>query len=97
MSKTRAQDVLALKEQVEKAQKLRADAEVARQVASQQLNVVDEECRALGVEPDQLETEIEALDAQIDVMVAQQSSAVAAEIVAYTSIIEKARAAGVIK
>ncbi len=97
MSQSRAQEVLALKQQVEQAQKLRSDAEVARQVATQQLAMIDEECRALGVEPDNLEAEITTLDTQIGVLIEQTSASVAEETTAYKNVLTSARAAGVIK
>ncbi len=97
MSQSRAQEVLTLKQQVEQAQKLRSDAEVARQVATQQLALIDEECRKLGVEPDNLEAEITTLDTQIGVLIEQTSASVAEETTAYKNVLTSARAAGVIK
>lgn len=57
--------ILSLKERVEKAKAARARAEAEKEMLERRLAEVEDQIRALGVEPDQAEEEIRRLDAEI--------------------------------
>lgn len=92
-----AEQILKLKQDVERTQQLRQEADVALKLAEQKQAAVDDELRGLGVEPDNAEAELAALDAQIEKSAAELSAALAAEQVALQDILQKAREAGVIR
>lgn len=89
--------ILALKQRVERATKLRSDAEVAQKVAAAQLTKIDDELRGLGIDPEQAPQELAALDAQIAVQTAEVDAQAAAETAAYEAILATAQQAGVVR
>jgi chromosome segregation ATPase len=85
--------IIDLRGDVQRAQKLRAEAEVNLNAAKKKLEEVDAALKALGLNPDNADTELTALEAQLTKTVGELQAAISKEIGAYNDIIESSKKA----
>lgn len=81
------QRLTTLQQQIQAADRQRAQAEAQSQLAKQQLAEVDAKIRALGIEPDDAETELANLDHRIQEDVQAIELALQQETAAYQAIL----------
>jgi len=85
--------IVELRGDVQKAQKLRAEAEANLGVAKQKLTDVDAQLKALGLNPDNAEQELSALEGQLKKTVGELQAAISKEIVSYNEIVAASKQA----
>ncbi len=88
-----AAKIIDLRGDVQRAQKLRTEAEFNLNAAKKKLEEVDAALKGLGLNPDNADTELAALEAQLNKTVAELQAAISAEIAAYNEIIESSKRA----
>lgn len=97
MATTTEKDIAAriidLRGDVQRAQKLRAEAEVTLGAAKKKLEDVDAALKKLGLNPDNADVELSALEAQLTKTVSELQAAITKEIGAYNEIITASKAA----
>lgn len=87
------QQILGLKQEIAKATQLRATAEGGLAVAQQQLDDVDAKLTALGITPDNADTELSALETELTTLVTSLREQVEREVEAYSAIVASSKAA----
>lgn len=85
--------IVELRGDVQKAQKLRAEAEANLSVAKQKLEDVDKQLKALGLNPDNADVELTALEDQLKKTVGELQTAISKEITSYNEIIAASKQA----
>lgn len=86
-----AKKVIALKAAVGQSSELRAQAEANLSMARKQLGKVDEQLKALGVEPDDAERQLELMETALDKKVTEMQGIVNGEIATYNKVVEASR------
>ncbi len=88
-----ATQIIELRGDVQRAHKLRAEAEANLGVAKKKLEEVDAQLKGLGLNPDNADTELTALEAQLTKTVGELQAAISKEIAAYNEIIAASKQA----
>lgn len=83
--------ILALKGDVERSAALRAQAEANLSMSRQQLAKVDEQLKALGVEPNDAEQQLALMETTLEKKVGEMQASVNAEIAAYNKVVEASK------
>jgi DNA repair exonuclease SbcCD ATPase subunit len=81
----------ALRQKIAETDRTRAQAEAAVAMAKQRLTEIDEQIKALGVDPAKAEAELETLRAHLQKELAAIDTALAAETAAYQQVLQAAR------
>lgn len=97
MSESLADRIVRLRGLAAKAQQMNADATAAVGYARHQLEQIDGELKAAGINPENAEQEVAALEAQLDTTTRELETQLTAEIAELTRITDLARQAQLIR